>query len=112
MATSPCSKLLPYARKLLQSQQLTCPGRNALEHESHPHHHPHGTGYRWLDITLGVSATIVSLVSLGLALHSGHAMEKLVAANSYPYLEQWRSNMSDKPVPRTDRFRGKVEQAV
>src|SRR5437764_14602731 len=91
MAAPACSKLLPYARKLLQSQQLICPGRNALEHESHPHHHPHGTGFRWLDIALGVSATFVSLVSLGLGLHSGHAMEKLVAANSYPYLQQSRS---------------------
>jgi hypothetical protein len=80
-----------------------------LEHEHHAHHHPHGTGTRWLDVTLAVAATIVSLVSLGLAIHSGHAMEKLVAANSYPYLEQWRSMSTDKPIPGTDRFRRAVE---
>jgi len=62
-----------------------------LEHESHHHHHPHGTGVRWLDVTLAVAAAIVSLVSLWLGLHSAHSMEKLVAANSYPYLELMRS---------------------
>lgn len=63
-----------------------------MEHESHHHHHPHGTGLRWLDITLGVAAGIVSLVSLWLGLHSAHSMEKLVAANSYPYLDLARSS--------------------
>jgi len=62
-----------------------------LEHESHHHHHPHGTGLRWLDVTLAVAAAIVSLVSLWLGLHSAHSMEKLVAANSYPYLDLMRS---------------------
>jgi hypothetical protein len=80
-----------------------------LEHEHHAHHHPHGTGTRWLDVTLAVAATIVSLVSLGLAIHSGHAMEKLVAANSYPYLEQWRSMSTDQIMPGTDRLRRKIE---
>jgi hypothetical protein len=51
----------------------------------------------------------VSLVSLWLGLHSAHTMEKLVASNSYPYLELERSNMSMEPVPGTDRFQGKVE---
>lgn len=82
---------------------------NALEHESHHHHHPHGTGFRWLDLTLGVAATIVSLVSLWLGLHSAHSMEKLVAANSYPYLEQWRSMSSDRPLPGADRARNRIE---
>lgn len=80
-----------------------------MEHESHPHHHPHGTGVRWLDIILGVSATIVSLVSLWLGLHSAHEMEKLVAANSYPYLELMRSNKSPTMFPGTERARGAVE---
>lgn len=79
-----------------------------MEHEHHAHHHPHGTGTRWLDVTLAVAATIVSLVSLGLAIHSGHSMEKLVMANSYPYLEQWRSLASDQPLPGADRLRERV----
>jgi hypothetical protein len=64
---------------------------------------------RWLDITLGVSATIVSLVSLWLGLHSAHSMEKLVAANSYPYLERMYSMSSKDPMPGTDRLRNVVE---
>jgi hypothetical protein len=75
-----------------------------LEHEHHPHH-PHGTGTRWLDVTLAIAATIVSLVSLWLGLHSAHSMERLVASNSYPYLEQAR-NMT---APGTDTLRDSVE---
>ncbi len=80
-----------------------------MEHESHPHHHPHGTGVRWLDIILGVAATVVSLVSLWLGLHSAHSMEKLVAANSYPYLELMWSNMSATPLPGSDRHQYQVK---
>ncbi|MGZ5202835.1 MAG: hypothetical protein ACXWC4_23980 [Telluria sp.] len=58
---------------------------------------------RWLDITLGVAATIVSLVSLWLGLHSAHSMEKLVAANSYPYVELMRSMATAAPLPGSDR---------
>ncbi|MFK3736714.1 hypothetical protein [Massilia sp. TN1-12] len=80
-----------------------------MEHESHHHHHPHGTGLRWLDIVLGVCATVVSLVSLWLGIHSAHSMEKLVAANSYPYVDLMRSMGSDIPLPGTDRNRRVVE---
>lgn len=80
-----------------------------MEHESHHHHHPHGTGVRWLDIILGVAATIVSLVSLWLGLHSAHSMEKLVAANSFPYLELMRSTGSQVPMPDGKRTRQAVE---
>lgn len=80
-----------------------------MEHESHQHHHPHGTGVRWLDIILGVAATVVSLVSLWLGLHSAHSMEKLVAANSYPYLELMRSNMLEAPQSGTDQHRLQVK---
>jgi hypothetical protein len=79
-----------------------------LEHESHHQHHPHGTGMRWLDITLGVAATIVSLVSLWLGLHSAHSMEKLVAANSYPYVELMRSWSLSTLMPGTDRVRNGI----
>jgi len=87
---------------------VTIPKGAQLEHESHPHHHPHRTGVRWLDLTLGIAATIVSLVSLWLGLHSAHSMEKLVTANSYPYLELERSNMV-QAQPGSERFQGKVE---
>jgi hypothetical protein len=80
-----------------------------LEHESHHHHHPHGTGKRWLDVTLAVAATVVSLVSLWLGLHSAHSMERLVAANSYPYLEQLQNMSSLADLPGTDHRRDRVE---
>lgn len=69
-----------------------------MEHESHQHHHPHKTGVRWLDVSMAVAAAIVSLVSLWLGLHSAHEMEKLVASNSYPYVELMRSNASETVV--------------
>ena len=64
---------------------------------------------RWLDITLGVAATIVSLVSLWLGLHSAHSMEKLVAANSYPYVELDQSMTGSTLLPGTQRMRDVVE---
>lgn len=80
-----------------------------MEHEAHHGHHPHGTGTRWLDITLAIAATVVSLVSLWLGLHSAHSMERLVAANSYPYLEQIRNMSSENPFPGSERSRDRVE---
>lgn len=83
-----------------------------MEHESHPHHHPHKTGVRWLDISLGVAAAVVSLVSLWLGLHSAHSMEKLVAANSYPYLELMRSASSPDKLPGKDDYGRRVEYEI
>lgn len=80
-----------------------------MEHEAHHHHHAHGTGVRWFDVTLAVAATVVSLVSLWLGLHSAHSMEKLVAANSYPYLDLMRSTSSMPSAGDTDVFRRRVE---
>ena len=80
-----------------------------MEHESHHNHHPHGTGVRWLDISLGVAAAIVSLVSLWLGLHSAHSMEKLVAANSYPYLDLMQSTSAEAPLPGMKHARHRVE---
>jgi hypothetical protein len=49
-------------------------------------HVAHGTGHRWLDLTLALSAMLVSIVSLAVAVHHGNAMDRLVAANSWPFL--------------------------
>jgi hypothetical protein len=54
--------------------------------EVHAPHKAH-TGHRWLDITLGVSALMVSAISLYVAVHHGKTMEKLVEANSFPNIE-------------------------
>jgi hypothetical protein len=54
--------------------------------EVHAPHKAH-TGHRWLDITLGVCALLVSAISLYVAVHHGQTMEKLVEANSFPNVE-------------------------
>ena len=54
------------------------------EIEAHHHHH---TGHRWLDITLGVAAILISLVSLVVGLHHGQTMEKMVEASTWPYVD-------------------------
>ena len=67
-----------------------------MEEGSHGHaHRPHGTGFHWLDISLALSAFFVSLVSLGLAIHNGRTMERLVAANSYPNIDIEPGNRFD-----------------
>jgi hypothetical protein len=60
------------------------------EHETP--HGAHGTGHRWLDLTLALSAMFVSIVSLAVAVHHGNAMDRLVAANSWPFLMYSTSN--------------------
>jgi hypothetical protein len=46
----------------------------------------HRSGHRVLDLVLGGSALFISLCSLGLAIHTGRAMDRLVEANSRPVL--------------------------
>ena len=73
-----------------------------MEEGAH-HHAPHATGTHWLDISLALSAFFVSLVSLGLAIHNGRTMERLVAANSYPNLEFSYGNAYDLHDGRGER---------
>jgi hypothetical protein len=56
-------------------------------------HAAHSTGRRWLDLTLALSAMFVSIVSLAVAVHHGNAMDRLVAANSWPFLMYGTSNL-------------------
>jgi len=60
------------------------------EHETP--HVAHSTGHRWLDLTLALCAMFVSIVSLMVAVHHGRAMDRLVAANSWPFLMYGTSN--------------------
>jgi hypothetical protein len=46
----------------------------------------HKTGWRKADLLIACSALFVSLCSLGLAVHQGYAMDRLVEANSEPVL--------------------------
>ena len=64
--------------------------------EPHAHgHRPHVTGFRWLDISLALSAFVVSLASLWLTVHNARNMERLVTANSYPNIDFTLGNRLD-----------------
>jgi len=56
-----------------------------------PHRHAGGLP-RWLELLIAVTALITSISSIAIALHHGEIMEKLVEANSIPYLEADASN--------------------
>jgi hypothetical protein len=53
------------------------------------------TGHRWLDLMLSLSAIFVSACSLYLAQDSSRAMERLVQANSMPFLQLGSGNATD-----------------
>jgi len=70
--------------------------------EGHDHAHGHGTGIKWLDIVVGVSAMIVSVTSLWVSDQHGKTMEKMVdqnermvAANTLPMLQMFGSEFED-----------------
>lgn len=70
------------------------------------HHHPHRTGHRWVDFAVPLSALAVSMISLAIAIHHGHTMQKmadenarLVQANSWPLLQFTTGNANDKGEP-------------
>ena len=78
----------------------------------HVQHHP--TGHRWLDFALPVAALFVSFVSIFIAWHHGQVMkelvhqnERLVEANSLPYLDIYTSDLEDDL--RTPAFRLTVQ---
>lgn len=58
-------------------------------------HAAHRTGFRWLDISLALSAFIIGLISLTVAIHHGKTMDKLVASNSYPNIDIEQGNQED-----------------
>ncbi|HXP65686.1 MAG TPA: hypothetical protein VN815_09435 [Steroidobacteraceae bacterium] len=45
------------------------------------------TGHRMADLAVAFSALFVSLCSLGIALHHGRTMQRLVEANSRPFIQ-------------------------
>jgi hypothetical protein len=57
---------------------------------------PPRTGHRLLDLAIAGSAILISLVSLGVAMHLGHVQTRLVAANSWPFLQFASSSGADK----------------
>lgn len=70
------------------------------EVEGHVRH----TGHRRLDTVLGLAAIVMSATSVGVALHHGRIMEKLVEANTWPVLTFDSSNTDDTGKARLLRF--------
>jgi hypothetical protein len=55
--------------------------------EFEPPHRPHGRGLPpWLEWTTAIAALVVSITSIVIAILNGGAMDKLVKANSFPYV--------------------------
>lgn len=52
-----------------------------------PHAHPRRGLPQWLELTIALTALITSISSIFIAVHHGKIMEKLVQANSIPYLQ-------------------------
>jgi hypothetical protein len=53
-------------------------------------HHPHARHVglpRWLELVIAITALVTSISSIAIAVHHGRVMEKLVQANSLPYLQ-------------------------
>jgi hypothetical protein len=74
--------------------------------EPEVHHHPHKTGHRWVDFAVPLSAVVVSVISLAVAVHHGNTMKemaqanaRLVQANSWPLLQFATGNASDAGQP-------------
>ncbi|HZZ67551.1 MAG TPA: hypothetical protein VFE18_05205 [Phenylobacterium sp.] len=53
------------------------------------------TGERGLDIVLGGSAILISVISLIVAIHQGQIMDKMAQADTWPYLDFVASNLDD-----------------
>lgn len=66
--------------------------------EIHAPHKSHGAGLRWFEIVTSLTALLVSAVSIKVALHHGEVMEKLVTANSIPYVVTEKNNAVLNPA--------------
>ena len=62
--------------------------------EVEPHLH-HKTGHSLTDKILGLTAIFLSGISVFIAVHHGHTMERLVAANTWPNISYSTGNESD-----------------
>jgi hypothetical protein len=65
-------------------------------------HHPHarhGGLPRWLELSIAVTALVTSISSIVIAVHHGEIMEKLVQANSLPYMQGGFSAVTPEGAP-------------
>jgi hypothetical protein len=62
------------------------------------------TGRNWLDMLLALTAIFVSVSSLFLAYNSSNSMERLVQANSMPFIQLGSGNATDDGTPGVMAF--------
>ncbi len=76
------------------SPDAAAPSPEKAPMEVHPHAHVEHrkTGHNLLDLVVSICALVISAVSILMAYHTGHNMERLVHANSWPALQLTSSN--------------------
>ena len=60
-----------------------------------PHTHHRGLP-RWLELVIALTALITSISSIAIAMHHGKVMEKLVQANSLPFMQGGFSDATEQ----------------
>jgi hypothetical protein len=63
-----------------------------MELDSEIHSHAHKVGNRWIDIVLASSALVLSIASIIISIQNEANMQRLVTANSWPYIRLSHGN--------------------
>lgn len=61
---------------------------------------PKRTGHRWLDLTVALSALLISAVSIFVAYSSNQSMERISRASAWPFLQLGSGNAADDGTPQ------------
>ncbi len=61
--------------------------------------HQHKTGHSKVDLIFAALAVVLSCISVGVALHHGRTMERLVEANTWPNISYGTGNQDDSGKP-------------
>lgn len=59
----------------------------------------HKVGHKWIDLALGLSALCLSVTSIFISMSNDRDMQRLVTANSWPYLELGHGNAGEDGSP-------------
>jgi hypothetical protein len=88
----------------------------------HGHSHEHKTGLPWLDLVIAVSVVVISVISLVVSIEHGktmenlvHENERMVAANTLPFLTLEYSSLdpvTNKPRQSISVVNGGVGPAI
>jgi hypothetical protein len=62
-------------------------------------HETHKIGHKWIDLALSLSALFLSITSIVISISNDRDMQRLVTANSWPYLELGHGNAGEDGGP-------------